>query len=346
MTELFNSTMNKSNPKDIKCKNQITLNLILLNKKAVGFIEKLNGYIGMFKIILKETIYANLFELSIKSECTIRELFNYSYMLGKLLNILVIGNIDKPDLKQLEKMLNFAIEINVPYYPRYLIKTNMITREDFGKIKEKLETINGKQVKFEWGNSQTQRYNFIESHISFYSDIIDFGCGEGFYVKGLVPKLSNTNKYIAWDSDPEELAKVKYFKEKYPEYNNLIIPESSSDLFDNIIKNIGPKPTIILSEVFEHIEPNQAIELVNKIKSYIDFGSIIITTPDVGFNVHLSSNGEINLRHPDHVHEYTQEEFANTINNIFGSNYKKIFYQIGDQVDLNSMTQSFIITPN
>jgi hypothetical protein len=249
MTELFNSTMNKINPKDIKCKNKISLNLILLNKRALGFIDKLNGYIGSFKIIFKETKYPSLFELVIESECTIKELFNYSYLLGNLLNVLVIGNVDRPRIEQLEKMLNFAIEINIPYYPRYLIKTNMISQEDFAKIKTKLESIKDKQVIFEWGNSQTQRFNFIKSHISFYSNIIDFGCGEGFYIKGLLPKLSKENKYVAWDSDSEELAKVKYFKQKNPEYTNLIIPESESDLFENIIPYIGYKPTIILSEV-------------------------------------------------------------------------------------------------
>lgn len=196
-----------------------------------------------------------------------------------------------------------------------------------------------------WGNSQEQRFKFIESHISFTSDIIDFGCGEGFYVRKILPQISQTKKYIAWDSDPEELAKVKYFKEKNPQYTNLVIPESQEELFE-VVKNLDSKPIVLLSEVFEHIEPSEAIDLVEKIKSNINFDYLIITTPDVGFNIHYSSDGEINMRHHDHKYEYTKEEFENVINNIFNSTYKKIFYQVGDTINSNSISQSYIVYNN
>lgn len=201
----------------------------------------------------------------------------------------------------------------------------------------------------EWGNSQIQRYNFIESNVNFSSDIIDFGCGEGFYVKKLLQKLSKDRKYFAWDIDPDELNKVKYFKEKNPEYTNLIIGENEQELLKIVSNSI--KPTILLSEVFEHIESNEAIELVNKIKSSIDFGKIIITTPNVGFNKHYSPDydetGEINLRHVDHKYEYTQKEFTDIVNKLFDNNlYQKNYYNVGDMIGENSITQSFIVSSN
>lgn len=343
MTELFNTTLNKDNSKDIECINKISLSLIKLNKKALNFIDKLNDYIKLFNIKYKETKYLGLFELIISSEkSTIKELFNYSYLLGNLLNVLAIGFVDKPKIEQLEKMINFMIKINVPYYPRYLIKTNMISKEDFFVLKNKLEKIGDNIVEMNWGNSQEQRFKFIESKIEFNSDIIDFGCGEGFYVKKLIPKLSNTSKYIAWDSDPEELVKVKFFKEKNPQYANLIIPESQEELFE-IVKKLNLKPIILMSEVFEHIQPSEAIDLVEKIKTNINFNYMIITTPDVGFNIHYSSDGEINMRHHDHKYEYTRDEFKHIITSIFDSRHKKNFYQVGDIINSDSISQSYII---
>jgi len=309
-----------------------------------------------------------LFKLEIISKCTIKDLLNYFYLLGNLLNVLVIGYMDKPKLEQLEKMLNFMIQIGVPYYPRYLIKTNMISYDEFFKLKDKLELFDDIKVKMFWGNSQVQRYNFVKYHISFSSDIVDFGCGEGFYIKKLLPQLSKSNKYIAWDADPDELAKIKYFKEKNPEFTNLIIPESEFELFElfklsnvnnlNPNPNPNPNPNILLSEVFEHIEPIEAIKLLEKIKTKINFKSIIITTPDIGFNKYYSSDGEINSRHHDHKYEYTQEEFTNVIVNIFDSKtYLKNYFQVGDTIESiiksasnefiinsNSITQSFVIT--
>ena len=347
MSELFSSTLNKLNQKDIECVNKIILKLIKLNKKAINFIEKINNYIKLFNIEYVETKYTGLYNFTISSKkSTIKELFNYSYLLGNLLNVLVIGYVDKPKLDQLDKIINFMIKINVPYYPRYLIKTNMISKTDFIVLKNKLEKIDNSQVIMNWGNSQEQRYKFIESHVSFSSDIIDFGCGEGFYVKKLLPQLSPQNKYIAWDADPEELVKVKYFKEKNQQYTNLIIPESQEELFRFIkdTKNdFSLKPIILISEVFEHIEPSEAIELLKKIKLNINFSYMIITTPDVGFNIHYSPDGEINMRHHDHKYEYTKEEFVNVISSIFDPIYKKSFHQVGDIIDSNSITQSCII---
>lgn len=343
MSELFSSTLNKDNLQDIECANKISLNLIKLNKRAINFIEKLNNYIKLFNIIVVETKYVGLYNFTISStKTTIKELFNYSYLLGNLLNVLVVGYVDKPNFEQLDKMINFMIKINVPYYPRYLIKTNMISREDFVILQNKLEQIGSSTVKMNWGNSQEQRYKFIESNISFTSDIIDFGCGEGFYVRKLLPQLSTTNKYIAWDDNPEELIKVKYFKEKNPQYTNLIIPESQEELFE-LTSGLNSKPIILMSEVFEHIEPSDAIDLVVKIKTNISFNYMVITTPDVGFNIHYSSDGEINMRHEDHKYEYTKEEFESIISNIFDDKYRKIFYQVGDIIDSNSISQSWII---
>ena len=345
--ELFSSVLNKEHPKDIDCSNKISLNLIKLNKRAINFIEKLNNYIKLFNIEYKETKYEGLYNFTISSiKSTIKELFNYSYLLGNILNILVIGYVDRPKLDQLDKMINFMIKINVPYYPRYLIKTNMISKEDFVVLKNKLEQIDSSQVVMNWGNSQEQRYRFIESHISFSSDIIDFGCGEGFYVRKLLPQLSKANKYVAWDADPEELVKVKYFKEKNPEYTNLIIPESQEELFEivnSLNTSSNSKPIVLMTEVFEHVEPSDAIKLVEKIKSNINFSHMIITTPDVGFNIHYSSDGEINMRHYDHKYEYTKQEFENVISNVFDNRYRKNFYQVGDIIDLNSISQSWII---
>ena len=346
-SELFSCVLNKDNIHDIKCLNKITLNLIKLNNRAINFIEKLNGHIKLFTIEYAKTKYSGLYNFVVSStKSTMNELFNYSYLLGNILNILVIGYVDKPKLEQLEKIINFMIKIDVPYYPRYLIKTNMISKENFLILKNKLEQISNHDVKIHWGNSQEQRYKFIESNIIYNTDIIDFGCGEGFYAKKLLEKLSKSNKYIGWDSDPEELAKVKYFKEKNPEYSNLIIPESQEELFGlvkNLNLNSNSKPIILLTEVFEHMEQLEAIEQLKKIKTNIDFNYMIITTPDVDFNIHFSSDEIIKKRHHDHKYEYTKKEFENIIHDVFDSKYDKKFYQVGDIIDSNSISQSWII---
>ena len=346
VSELFSSTLNKINCKDIECSNKFIFELVKLNNKALNFIDKLNGHIKKFQIIVKTISCPNMFKLEIQSESTINDLLNYIYILGNLLNIIVVGRVDKPDINQLEKMLNFMIKIDIPYYPRYLIKTHMFNQEQFVKLQDKIEIFKNYQVKMYWGNSQTQRFEWISSHIEYSNPnlgIVDFGCGEGYYVKKLLPLINIKTKYIVWDLDSEELDLVKYFKVKNPQYSNLIISENEQYIWDNLDQKYSW--TILLSEVFEHIPQFDAIELLNKIKSNGKFSKLIITTPDVGFNIHYSIDNKINSRHKDHVYEYTQEELKKIIDKVFGQNYNKQFYNIGDMIDSNSITQGFIIEP-
>ena len=67
--------------------------------------------------------------------------------------------------------------------------------------------------------------------------------------------------------------------------------------------------------------------------------SVFVSVSDCG------ETGEINLRHIDHKYEYTKEEFSCIINKLFNKNkYQKNFYNVGDMIGENSITQSYIIS--
>jgi hypothetical protein len=44
-------------------------------------------------------------------------------------------------------------------------------------------------------------------------------------------------------------------------------------------------------------------------------------------------------------YEYTQEEFISIISGLFDETCSKNFYNIGDKINSNSITQSYIISP-
>ena len=85
--------------------NKISLNLIRLNKRSINFIDKLNNYIKLFNIDYKETKYTGLYNFTISStKSTIKELFNYSYLLGNLLLVLAY-----PLIYLLQFLMTFSI---------------------------------------------------------------------------------------------------------------------------------------------------------------------------------------------------------------------------------------------
>lgn len=44
-------------------------------------------------------------------------------------------------------------------------------------------------------------------------------------------------------------------------------------------------------------------------------------------------------------YEYIQEEFISIISGLFDKTWSKNFYNVGDKINSNSITQSYIISP-
>jgi len=272
--------------------------------------------------------------LIIKSKKKVRELLALASVM------LIIEAIKQKELfitsnDIIIKYLNCINLIHSPYFIRYLFKFNILTSKK--KFEENLEAINTGTIKMEFGTNFQQRFNFIESKLSLQNSILDFGCGEGQYLK-LSRKLKD-KIYYCFDKDEQikELIEKKIERKKY----------ENSQFIEEI--EIEEPIDIILSEVIEHNEKEDIEKIFLSLKG-LDIQSMIITTPNKDFNDFYGLDDE--LRHDDHKIEFNKEEFEKLIIDnlakirITDENYSFEIGSLGDIVENIQPQLYFLINKN
>lgn len=217
--------------------------------------------------------------------------------------------------------------IDAPYFIRYLFKQNYCKNSPnkFDQIKE---FINSNKYDFCPLNNLEARIRFIKNHCKD-TNVYDIGCGEGIYLKRLVPdNLSYTG--IDIDSDVLELAQKKGDKSKFENWR--LLPAISYD--DDCEK------TVVLSEVIEHIEPEHIPEFMRDVMKLSNVERFIITTPNAAFNHNYQIDG---FRHEDHKFEWNRDQLEDFVNTYFLEKYTVTYYDIGDIVDGEPTTLGVVI---
>jgi len=142
-------------------------------------------------------------------------------------------------------------------------------------------------------------------------------------------KILNIQKTKTNNSENKELYKnIKIF-------NNI-------DKYITSIKNSQEKVNVLMTEVIEHMDIEESIKLLNKIKK-LNFKNLIITVPNKEFNKYYLLE-ENEFRHYDHNWEPTKKEFKDLMEKVYPKSlYNKEFIEIGDKVNDISTTLGCVI---
>jgi len=272
--------------------------------------------------------------LIIKSEKKVRELLAIASVM------LIIESIKQEELfitsnDIITKYLNCINLIQSPYFIRYLFKFNILTSKK--KFEENKDLINTDRIEMEIGTNFQQRFKFIENKLSFQNSILDFGCGEGKYLK--FSKKIKDKIYYCFDKDDKikELIENKIKRKKYDNVQ-----------FEEEIK-IKEPVEVILSEVIEHNEKEDIEKIFLSLK-HLNIQSMIITTPNKDFNDFYGLDDQ--LRHNDHKIEFNKEEFEKlVIDNLskIGITEEKYSFEVGNLGDTVENIQPqlyYLITKN
>lgn len=368
MREMLSTALNQGSPDDTPMECSIEQAVMKLSNRAVKMLQKLNTYVKQFTIEVTQKETAGIYNINISSaSSTIENLLQYAYLLGYVFNSMIFTYIDRPTDDALDKIIRIMNNLNIPYYIRYTFKTCMIGRKEFDRVKKDLEGINpDEKIVMVSGNTQCQRFDYISKNVFDFCKsmldanrtnihIVDIGCGEGYYVRGLLEFLKKKKidvVYHAHDIDEEEMNKIEKLVTSDELYSSVVVHRSIDDLTEQL-RAIENDPTsaklIVFSEVIEHIPLNSVEQFMIKILSQIDFDTMLITTPREEFNInYLLAKGE--FRHPDHKQEFTKDEFvkfvdsvtktASTKNSVQVKNIKMTFEDVGDTVNGVGMSQA------
>ncbi|HSU37350.1 MAG TPA: 3' terminal RNA ribose 2'-O-methyltransferase Hen1 [Propionibacteriaceae bacterium] len=174
----------------------------------------------------------------------------------------------------------------------------------------------------------------------------DFGCGEGALVADLLAD-STIDAVVAVDVSARslELAGRRLRLDQMNERSRarLQIFQSSLTYTDRRLNGLD---AAVLMEVIEHVDPGRLAALEHAVLGSAAPGTVIVTTPNVEYNVRFPSLPAGVTRHRDHRFEWTRAEFrawASAAATAYG--YGVRFLSVGaDDPEVGPPTQMAVLT--
>lgn len=299
--------------------NFCTINMISIKPKYLSIFSK---YFTNVSIESTE-LCPNNYRLKFSTKGTLKELLSF-VQLFTIFNVLKTRTLTEDEIT---KYMNQLITVKAPYFIKYVFKVNILNnRKLFNQHKAALEANSFEKIEFEYGYASLQRIQAVEKLLDFKGDIVDYGCGEGNFIKALLGKVKDDKRYFAIDRDKEvlEVAARRIRSAENVEFSSFYPAGVSLTLGDH---------ELIMSEVIEHSEMEEATESVRNILLLggDKLKRLIITTPNKDFNQFYFFDDE-EVRHEDHHFEMTKAEFEAWLPSVVG-NRKYEILEIGDKVN-------------
>jgi len=180
------------------------------------------------------------------------------------------------------------------------------------------------------------------------SRVIDLGCGEGKLLKALLQDNSFT-EIVGVDVSYHalELAKERLHLERLPtmQRDRLKLLQGSLTYRD---KRLCGYDAAAVVEVIEHLDPPRLAAFERVIFEFTQPNTVVLTTPNIEYNVKFETLPAGKLRHKDHRFEWTRQEFQNWAHKVAGIfGYSVQFLPIGDEdLEVGAPTQMAVFSKN
>ena len=162
--------------------------------------------------------------------------------------------------------------------------------------------------------------------------VIDLGCGEGKLIKHLLQ-----NKSIAAITGVDvahrelEIAKKRLKLDNLPFHQQDKVKLIQGSLIYRDRRFQGYDAATLI-EVIEHLDRNRLDALEKVLFKFAQPKLVMITTPNIEYNVRFESLFSGKLRHRDHRFEWTRQEFQDWANRVADKfNYQVNFQGIGEE---------------
>ncbi|MGF1656861.1 MAG: 3' terminal RNA ribose 2'-O-methyltransferase Hen1 [Verrucomicrobiales bacterium] len=171
--------------------------------------------------------------------------------------------------------------------------------------------------------------------------VLDLGCGEGNLLRLLLQETQFT-EIVGMDVSHRVLEKAfdRLRIERLPEMqrNRIKLLHGSLMYRDERLQGFD---AAALVEVIEHLDPPRLAALEKSVFEFAKPQTVMVTTPNVEFNVKFDTLPAGKFRHKDHRFEWTRAEFERWANRVATSNgYAVQFLPIGRvEPQLGSATQ-------
>ncbi len=140
--------------------------------------------------------------------------------------------------------------------------------------------------------------------------VADLGCGEGQLLRRLLTERQIT-KLVGMDVSTVALAraesKLKLDRKAELLRNKLTLLQGALTYRDQRLEGFDAACVV---EVVEHLDPDRLPAFARTVFLHVAPKTVILTTPNRGYNKNYVALTDGTLRHPDHRFEWTKEEFT------------------------------------
>ncbi|MFE2615297.1 3' terminal RNA ribose 2'-O-methyltransferase Hen1 [Micromonospora chalcea] len=178
------------------------------------------------------------------------------------------------------------------------------------------------------------------------SRVLDLGCGGGALLTALVADRRFTEVVGVDVSDRSlGLAARRLRLDRLPERqrDRIRLWQSALTYRDDRLRGYD---AAVLMEVVEHLDPPRLPALEDAVFGHARPGTVVVTTPNVEYNVRYEGLGPGRFRHADHRFEWTRAEFAAWVERVAAAHgYTAVIDGVGDDdPEVGAPTQMAVLT--
>ena len=297
------------------------------------------------------------FTVTLDATCRLSELLTHLYVLIPVLDDEKHYWVDEAEIEKLlkhgEDWLSDHPEQET-IVNRYLKHQRRLTRQALSQlseteVEEDEEQIRGEEAQIE------ERIGLNEIRLTQATEVIkesgakrvlDLGCGEGKLLRKLM-REKQFDEIVGMDVSHQSLkiAQQRLHYDRMPDKQ-----KERLNLFQGSLcyrdKRLAGYDAAAVIEVIEHLDPPRLLAFERILFEFACPEMVVLTTPNVEYNVKFENLPAGKFRHRDHRFEWTRDEFQSWASNIskrFG--YAVAFHPIGETDDnLGSPTQMAVFT--
>ncbi|MEU4633867.1 3' terminal RNA ribose 2'-O-methyltransferase Hen1 [Micromonospora chalcea] len=178
------------------------------------------------------------------------------------------------------------------------------------------------------------------------SRVLDLGCGGGALLTALVADRRFTEVVGVDVSDRSlGLAARRLRLDRLPERqrDRIRLWQSALTYRDDRLRGYD---AAVLMEVVEHLDPPRLPALEDAVFGHARPGTVVVTTPNIEYNVRYEGLGPGRFRHADHRFEWTRAEFAAWVDQVAAAHgYTAVVGGVGDDdPEVGAPTQMAVLT--